>query len=135
VHSAHIGVCKITPCMLMHRLMSSKSCWYSFSLSEIKSSAFGLTVGDPSVMDKQMLRSSHTACIRLVSAHFNLADNTHQTTRGMPDVHALVPTSCLHVQYNLEGKTGVTADRDKIEFRLFNNSSIFNIILREELFS
>jgi len=34
-----------------------------------------------------------------------------------------------------EGKTGVTADRDKIEFRLFNSSSIFNITLREELFS
>ena len=33
------------------------------------------------------------------------------------------------------GKTGVTADRDKIEFRLFNYSSIFNITLREELFS
>jgi len=30
-----------------------------------------------------------------------------------------------------EGKTGVTADRDKIEFRLFNSSSIFNITLRE----
>ena len=34
-----------------------------------------------------------------------------------------------------EGKTGVTADRDKIEFRLFSSSSIFNIILREELFA
>ena len=33
------------------------------------------------------------------------------------------------------GKTGVTANRDKIEFRLFNSSSIFNIILREELLS
>jgi len=33
------------------------------------------------------------------------------------------------------GKTGVTAGRDKIEFRLFNSSSIFNITLREELFS
>ena len=33
------------------------------------------------------------------------------------------------------GKTGVTADRDKIEFRLFNSSSIFNITLHEELFS
>ena len=33
------------------------------------------------------------------------------------------------------GKTGVTADRDKIEFWLFNSSSIFNITLREELFS
>jgi len=33
------------------------------------------------------------------------------------------------------GKTGVTADRDKMEFRLFNSSSIFNITLREELFS
>ena len=32
------------------------------------------------------------------------------------------------------GKTGVTADRDKIEFRMFNSSSIFNITLREELF-
>ena len=33
----------------------------------------------------------------------------------------------------VKGKTGVTADRDKIEFRLFNSSSIFNITLREEL--
>jgi len=33
------------------------------------------------------------------------------------------------------GETGVTADRDKIEFRLFNSSSIFNITLREDLFS
>jgi len=33
------------------------------------------------------------------------------------------------------GKTGVTADRDKIEFTLFNSSSILNITLREELFS
>jgi len=30
------------------------------------------------------------------------------------------------------GKTGVTADRDKIEFRLLNSGSIFNITLREE---
>ena len=36
---------------------------------------------------------------------------------------------------HIVGKTGVTADRDKIEFRLFNSSSIFNITLREELFS
>ena len=35
----------------------------------------------------------------------------------------------------VQGKTGVTADRDKIEFRLFNSSSIFNINLREELIS
>jgi len=27
------------------------------------------------------------------------------------------------------GETGVTADRDKIEFKLFNPSSIFNIVL------
>ena len=33
------------------------------------------------------------------------------------------------------GKTGVTADRDKIQFRLFNSCSIFNITLCEELFS
>jgi len=33
------------------------------------------------------------------------------------------------------GKTGATADRDKIEFILFNSSSIFNITLLEELFS
>ena len=39
-----------------------------------------------------------------------------------------------HTHYHT-GKTGVTADRDKIEFRLFNSSSIFNITLREELFS
>ena len=31
------------------------------------------------------------------------------------------------------GKTGVTADRDKIEFRLFNSSSIFHITLRKDL--
>jgi len=31
------------------------------------------------------------------------------------------------------GKTGVTADREKIEFRLFNSSSIFSITLCEEL--
>ena len=29
-------------------------------------------------------------------------------------------------------RTLVTADRDKMEFRLFNSSSIFNITLREE---
>jgi len=33
------------------------------------------------------------------------------------------------------GKTGVTADRDKIEFRLFDSTSIFNITFREQLFS
>ena len=33
------------------------------------------------------------------------------------------------------GKTGVTADHDKIEFRLFNSSLIFNITLREDLLS
>jgi len=33
------------------------------------------------------------------------------------------------------GKTGETADLDKIEFRLFNSGPIFNITLREELFS
>jgi len=39
---------------------------------------------------------------------------------------------CMYIYI---GKTGVTAGRDKIEFRLFNSSSIFNITLREELFS
>ena len=33
------------------------------------------------------------------------------------------------------GKTGVTADRNKIEFRLFSSGSIFNVTLCEELFS
>jgi len=33
------------------------------------------------------------------------------------------------------GETGVTVDRDKIEFMLFNFSSIFNITLREEVLS
>ena len=41
----------------------------------------------------------------------------------------------LSLARSLSGKTGVTADRDKIEFRLFNSSSIFNLTLREELFS
>jgi len=33
------------------------------------------------------------------------------------------------------GKTEVTADRDKIEFRLFNSGPISNVTFREELFS
>ena len=37
---------------------------------------------------------------------------------------------CCNVSQCVAGKTGVTADRDKIEFRLFNSSSIFNITLR-----
>jgi len=43
--------------------------------------------------------------------------------------------TCFEVGPNhyCRGKTEVTADRDKIEFRLFNSSSIFNITLREEL--
>ena len=42
----------------------------------------------------------------------------------------------IHIYtYTYIGKTGVTADRDKILFRLFESSSIFNITLREELFS
>ena len=39
-----------------------------------------------------------------------------------------------HKKCNASGKTGVTADRDKIEFGLFNSSLIFNITLREELY-
>ena len=41
----------------------------------------------------------------------------------------------VYVYDTVEGKTGVTADLDKIEFGLFNSSSIFDITLREELFS
>ena len=41
----------------------------------------------------------------------------------------------LATSNSLLEKTGVTADRDKIEFRLFNSGSIFKITLREELFS
>ena len=41
----------------------------------------------------------------------------------------------IYIYIYISGKTGVTADRDKIEFRLFNSKSIFNITLREELFS
>jgi len=41
---------------------------------------------------------------------------------------------CVHKRRAL-WKTGVTADRDKIEFRLFNSTSIFNITLREKLSS
>jgi len=32
-------------------------------------------------------------------------------------------------------QTGVTADRDKIKFRLFDSSPIFDITLRKELLS
>jgi len=55
-----------------------------------------------------------------------------------PETYADAPEiSLLRLTANRSptGKTGVTADRDKIEFRLFNSSSIFNITLREELFS
>jgi len=51
--------------------------------------------------------------------------NTHNNTHTV---------SALRVS-SIEGKTGVTADRDKIEFSLFNSRSIFNITLREELLS
>ena len=51
-----------------------------------------------------------------------------------PRVQAQVIGLCCSVMH-YGGKTGVTADRDQIEFRLFNSSSIFNITLREELFS
>jgi len=52
-------------------------------------------------------------------------------------VHAYTLTYSMDNMYiyAYKGKTGVTADCDKIEFRLFNSSSIFNVTLREELFS
>ena len=51
-----------------------------------------------------------------------MASNTRECPEAVPVI--MIP-----------GKTGVTADRDKIEFKLFNSGSIFNITLREELFS
>jgi len=46
-------------------------------------------------------------------------------------------SSLVIVNQNLKPvvKTGVTAERDKIMFRLFNSNPIFNITLREELLS
>jgi len=48
--------------------------------------------------------------------------------------HCIVSNFWLHCDSHSQilGKTGVTADGDKIEFRLFNSSSIFNVTLREE---
>ena len=51
-----------------------------------------------------------------------------QKRKSWEDLHTAAP-------FFKRGKTGVTADRDKIELRLFDSSSIFNITLREELFS
>jgi len=55
--------------------------------------------------------------------------NTLQHTATYCDILHHTAAHC-----NIE-KAGVTADRDKIEFRLFNSSSIFNTTLREELLS
>jgi len=52
----------------------------------------------------------------------------------LPKCQCLLFPSRVRPNYRnqLWGKTGVTAYRDKIEFRLFDSSSIFNITLREE---
>ena len=57
----------------------------------------------------------------------------HHTTKST--AHSIDFVHSVQNDHFLTGESGVTADRDKTEFRLFNSSSIFNITLREELFS
>jgi len=57
-----------------------------------------------------------TPAVATFHRHLSLSMSTH--------------TWILWYVHKRAGKTGVTADRDKIEFRLFNSSSIFNITLR-----
>jgi len=52
---------------------------------------------------------------------------------GCHGVEISTSLSFLQATDVVRGKTGVTADRDKIEFRLFNSSSIFNITLNSIL--
>jgi len=75
--------------------------------------------------------SYHTSCL-------NVACTTYGRVRDMLQRKGTGISSVLKGRRETnrrKGKTGVTADRDKIEFWLFNSSSIFNITLREELFS
>ena len=69
------------------------------------------------------------------SSRASQGPRTHDwNTSSHPQLTYLLALSPLS-EPGVAGKTGVTADRDKTEFRLFNSSSIFNITLREELFS
>jgi len=73
----------------------------------------------------------------LTRTHTHTQNHTHvytHTSVSMVGTHARLSTQGV-ASSSLFGETGVTADRDKIEFRLFNSSSIFNITLREELIS
>ena len=57
------------------------------------------------------------------------------TLGGMVETREGKMTGFCVTESLFSGKTGVTADRDKIEFRLFHSSPIFNMTLREEIFS
>ena len=97
-----------------------------------------------SVFNKTSTLKHHS---QMLFASVNLLSKIHQKVAHLTRtlVKFLKTFTLLYSSYELVsvvrnteyilGKTGVTADRDKIEFRLFNSSSIFNITLREELFS
>jgi len=71
---------------------------------------------------------------RSICQHFSALIACMNVCHNGARVYITVFVHVFFVRMRAE-KTGVTADRDKIEFRLFNSSSIFNITLREELFS
>ena len=66
------------------RWLSSSARWFSFSSSEITSFILGLCAGDPSDLNKWLLCSSHTACIRPVIQHVHPQGDAHQTIRRLP---------------------------------------------------
>jgi len=88
----------------------------------------GVTV-DRDKIEFRLFNSSSILNITLREELFSLPKQK-PTMHSFPGFMALVTKSS-----SLERITGVTADRDKIEFRLFNSNSVFNITLREELFS
>jgi len=109
----------------------------NWNVSCCVSVSFALSRGGGFVLGKK--KSTGTIFLKTEAAFFcgtpRLA--THCTTPPHYTTlrHTAPLCTILHHTAPHQGKTGVTADRDKIEFRLLNSSSIFNIALREELLS
>jgi len=55
----------------------------------------GLPASNPTDLNKQLPRSSQTACIRLVIAHMYPASDAHQCTREVPELRALHNTTLM----------------------------------------
>jgi len=86
--------CKNTTCIQM--LMTSELRSLIFCLLvDITSCIHGLYSGNPSDLNKWLPCSSQTACIRLVIAHMHPPGDMNRSIRGLPQLRALLPTSCV----------------------------------------